>query len=118
MPTLKGGYGKAQRTKGHNFEREVARTFRSLFPKSYRVLEYQSNNANGIDVEAGPFNIQCKRSAKSVPMNKINEIKPDENKIPLLVSKVDRQDAMVTIKLDDFMRLCGLFYRAGSERES
>jgi len=98
--------GKSQRVKGHSFERLVARTFREFYKDSFRVLEYQENTANGIDVKAGPFNIQCKRHKSYVPINTIKEIKGDDtNKIKLLITKADRDDAMVCLSLSDFIRV-------------
>lgn len=67
--------GKRSRTKGHQFERDIASDLRSIYPKAKRHLEYQDGEANGVDIaNAGRFKIQCKRSKSSVPMSKIQEI--------------------------------------------
>lgn len=54
--------GAKSRSKGHTFEREVAGLFRSWgFHDAKRHLEYQSQEATGIDVEGvGPFSVQTK----------------------------------------------------------
>jgi len=95
--------GKLSRTKGHSFERLIAKEFRPYYSDALRVLEYQV--AEGVDVAAGPFAIQCKRMKKSIPMNKLFEIQGHEEYFRLLVSKVDREDALVTMTFEQFMKL-------------
>jgi len=95
--------GKTSRTKGHSFERWTAQQFRPYYSEANRVLEYQI--AEGVDVSAGPFAIQCKRMKSSVPMNKLFEIQGHESYFRLLVSKVDREPELVTMTLEQFMQL-------------
>jgi len=98
--------GKLSRTKGHSFERDIAKSLRHIFPKARRHLEYQDGEANGVDLSyTGDFRIQCKRSKTSIPIKKIKEIQPDG--IHLLVSKRDFEEEMVTMYWDDFLELLG-----------
>lgn len=94
------------RTKGHSFERQIAKRLREegIFPNAQRQLEYQINNALGVDLEnTGNLRIQCKRSKSSIPMNKINEVKMKG--IACLISKRDREDILVTLKFEDFIKI-------------
>jgi hypothetical protein len=97
--------GKSQRTKGHGYEREVSKTFRQLYPESKRKLEYQISSDLGIDVEAGPFDIQCKRMKKYAPLSCFMELPIRQDKIRLLVTKGDRLDDMVCLRLEDFIKI-------------
>ena len=95
---------KAQRVKGHAFEREVARLFRRIFPDARRHLEYQSEQANGVDIDGvGKWRIQCKRHKNYVPVNTIEEIQPDG--IHLLVTKADNKPTMAVMRLDDLLKI-------------
>jgi len=97
--------GKSSRNKGHSFERHIARIFRELYSESRRHLEYHvADAAEGTDVHAGPFNIQCKRNKKYCSISKIFEVNTNKG-VPLLVSKGDRQPEMVVISLDAFMEI-------------
>ena len=97
--------GKLSRTKGHSFERWVAQQLRGVFPKAERQLEYQINQCQGVDLKnTGNFNIQCKRLKSYASVNKIFEIKPSE-KIPLLITKADRQPVMCVLPFEYFIRI-------------
>jgi len=92
------------RRRGHIFEREVAIAFREIFPAVRRKLEYHIQDCVGVDlVDVGPYKVQCKRSKRPVPIHKIKEIK--EVGIHLLVSKVDREEIMLTMYFDDFLEM-------------
>lgn len=99
--------GKKSRTKGHGYEREIANKLKPLFPDARRHLEYQTGAAElGIDlINTGNLLIQCKRYKTYVPITKIKEIKEASGKIPVLVTKADRQPDMVVLKLDDFLSI-------------
>ena len=51
--------GKSQRTKGHNFERWVARELRDIWPDSRRGLD-QTQEGLAPDVDGTPYYIECK----------------------------------------------------------
>jgi len=100
--------GKSQRTKGHQFEREIARMFREIgFPDARRQLEYHEDDAQGVDIQGtGEFKIQCKRHKKYVPVNKIEEIQNlSEHETPILITKADRKEAMAVLPLKDLLEL-------------
>lgn len=100
--------GKAQRTKGHSFERLIAIKLRKLFPRARRHLEYHIGDANGIDIDnTGDFRIQCKRGKRYAPLTAIEEIQldPIEGGIPVLITQADRKEILVALPLRYFLRL-------------
>ena len=101
--------GRAARKKGLDFEREIARRFvEAGFPRARRQLEFHSADANGVDLQnTEPFFVQCKKTAKYVPINTITEVQctREFGEIPILIAAGDNQEALVVIPLDDFFRL-------------
>lgn len=79
---------KHARTKGLNFEREVAGAFREIgFVKAQRHLEFQIANAVGVDIDhTGPVKVQCKNMQKFANPSILKEIK-DFTGIPVLLTK-------------------------------
>lgn len=98
--------GKLSRTKGHSFEREIAKRLRGIFPQARRHLEYQDAEANGIDlVMTGKYSIQCKRGRKPAPISKIREVEPKDGQSPLLITQGDRDKIYVVMEFDEFLTL-------------
>jgi len=99
--------GKSSRTKGHGFERKVAGMFRELgFPGAKRHLEYQGEEANGIDLDGtGRFKVQCKKHKKYVPVGTIKEVQAKGDDIPLLITAGDNQEPMVVLRWVDFEKI-------------
>lgn len=100
--------GKLSRTKGHSYEREVARDLRETgnFPDAKRKLEYQESECIGIDIEnAGSLDIQCKRLKKYAPITKIEEIHPMQGRIPVLVTKADHKRSVACLYWEDFLEI-------------
>lgn len=100
--------GRMSRTKGHSFERLIAKTLRVVFPEAARQLEYQENQCRGIDLaNTGRYKIQCKRGRKYASFSAIKEIQHDEmmGEIPVLITQGDREIIMVALPFDEFLRL-------------
>jgi hypothetical protein len=100
--------GKLSRTKGHNFEREIAKLLRLVFPEARRHLEYQDAEANGVDlVNTGNYKIQCKRGQRYACLTAINEVQCDEflGEVPILVTKGDNSRTLVCLPIEEFIRL-------------
>ena len=95
------------RQKGHAFERFVAGCMRAVgYTKAHRQLEFQINNAHGIDIaETGRYKIQCKKTKKYVPMNTIEEVKGKGDDIPVLIAAGDNEPPLVTMYLADWLEL-------------
>lgn len=99
--------GKTSRTKGLNFEREIANSLKHIFPDASRQLEFQENEARGVDLKGtGHWAIQCKvRKTRHVPMATINEIKALPHEIPLLISKVNRGQTLCVLPWKNLLTL-------------
>lgn len=100
---------KYSRQKGVAFERHVAECFRRVgYPHAKRHLEFQVEEAKGIDLDhTGRFKVQCKKLASYVSVNTIQEIKCDEflGDVPVLVTAGTNQRAMVVLPFDSFLEL-------------
>jgi hypothetical protein len=100
--------GRGCRKKGHDFERWVAKELQGLFPEARRHLEYQSREANGVDiVNTQPYLFQCKRGRRYASLSTIKEIQicPIEGGIPVLVTKGDNEEPLACIPWVKFKRL-------------
>jgi len=99
--------GKSSRTKGHGFERKMAGEFRDIgFHDAKRHLEYQGEEANGIDLDGtGIFKVQLKKHKAYVSINTIHEVQCGEGDIPLLITAGDRLEPMVALRWSDFKRI-------------
>lgn len=99
--------GKLSRTKGHSFEREVAKRFREVgYHKAIRKLEYQVTDDLGIDLDGtSPYLIQCKRLKKYSSITAIEEVPQKDGHIPVLITKADNKPAMAVIPFDHFLEL-------------
>lgn len=99
--------GKAQRVKGHNFERKTANLFKEIgFPDAKRHLEFQFSEALGYDLDnVEPYYVQCKKHKNYVPINTIEEIQAPKDGIPVLITEPDRGKACAVLYLEDFLSL-------------
>jgi hypothetical protein len=99
--------GKSARTKGHSFERFIARLFQFVgYTGAQRQLEYQINQAQGIDLaNTGRYKIQCKKTKKYVPLSTINEIKYKDGDVPVLIAAGDAEPPLAVMRLEDFLEL-------------
>lgn len=106
--------GKSSRTKGLAFERKIAEMFRPFYPAARRQLEFQREDANGVDLQGtGPFRIQIKKLKTYASINTINEVKCERGlgEIPLLVTAGDGLEPMAVLPLEDLLRLVAVFCR-------
>lgn len=98
--------GKLSRTKGHSFERWVAKELREVFPHAQRKLEYQVNECVGIDIQnTNEFKIQCKAYKGYAPIGKIREVECGDHDVPVLITKGDRLEPMVVLPFKNFVEL-------------
>lgn len=109
--------GRRSRTKGHNYEREVANLFKELWPEARRGYQSRGGTKEAPDVDGTPFFIECKKGARTNIKAALEQAyvachKPTEagtvvvdTRFPLAITKDDRRRAMATMYLDDFMEL-------------
>ena len=122
--------GKASRTKGHNWEREVAKILREIWPDAQRQLQYRSGSDAG-DVMAGPLWVECKRGKKTnikAALRQAQEAGSASGKLSTIVDcgdgalsvsgplclvaavcKDDREDPTITMRLSDFTFMMRLY---------
>lgn len=92
--------GTTSRRKGHNFEREVAIMLRPYFPNAKRQLEYQEGL--GYDIQGvDNLSIQCKKGS-SFKIEKALKQAVVDKKIPMAITKRDREDIVVSMYWKDF----------------
>jgi hypothetical protein len=98
------------RLKGANFERELVKRFKIVFP-DYNVRRgFQSRSGTEApDVETPVFWVEAKRGKKPSVRNALAQATSDapKGRIPLVVVKDDRKRAHVTLDLDDFLEIIG-----------
>jgi hypothetical protein len=95
------------RTKGHSWERELARQFREMgWEKAIRNLEYQDNELCGKDLAGtAPYIIQAKCTKKYVSMSTFDEIKPKDGEIPLLIAKANNKEVLAVMRWEDLKKI-------------
>jgi hypothetical protein len=98
---------KAQRTKGHNFERGVAKRFRKLFPEARRGFQTRGGTQEESDVEGTDWRIECKIGAhppsvwKALEQARECTMLPDRP--PMCVLQKDRTFPIVAMYEKDFL---------------
>lgn len=108
--------GRAQRIKGHSFERSVARDFRNIFGEGKRGIQSRNEEDKVPDVENKYFFIECK-AHKETPIRAalrqaIKNCPPD--KMPLAVLKDDYQEPCVYFLYKDFLKIIEEWYKKRS----
>lgn len=97
--------GKMQRDKGANYEREIARQLRALFPDAARNVT-ETQHGQGVDlVNTGNLRIQCKRHKQYAPITRIEEVPRTPDKIPVLITRGDRKEDVAVLYLSDFLAI-------------
>lgn len=97
--------GKAERLKGHNFEREMAKVFRDFFPGARRGLQYR-DGADAPDVEGTPYHIECKVGKRTNIKGAIRQAREATDGRPVVaITKDDRCETLVTTNLQTFLEL-------------
>lgn len=98
--------GKSQRTKGHNNEREVAKLFRALYPEAKRGYQTRGGTGEAPDVDGTPFYIECKVGARpNLRAALLQAHNGTDGRMPIAVTKFDREPRMVTLWLEDFLKI-------------
>lgn len=108
--------GKAQRVKGHSWERAVARAIRAALKLTieqlHRGQQSRSGTAQEADVEGAPFYIECKAGSKRYvkPLDALVQAeaaakKRGDKRPGLAVCKVDRVKPFVVMRMSTFLDL-------------
>lgn len=93
--------------KGKSFENYLSGEIRHIFPNAGRMLEFQSGNNTGTDLQdTGDFRFQCKAYANYAPLTKIKEVMTTgDEEIAVLVTKGNHQPPIAAVYLVDFIDL-------------
>ena len=105
--------GKAERRKGHDFERKIARRFRELFPESKRGFQTRGGTAEEPDVIAGPFAIECKHGKRPNIRAAYEQARSAPGVWPIAITRKDRDVVLVTMGFDDFFDLIAEWQERG-----
>ena len=108
--------GKSSRTKGHNFERLVARLLRVLFPDARRGKQYTGGRE--ADVEGTPFRIECKRLKdvaigdvrRAIEQGETDAHNWEDPRPVVAIHKADRGQVYVTMKLSTASTIVERFF--------
>lgn len=106
--------GRAQRTKGHSFERKIAIAFRWIYERAYRGRQTQGGTAEAPDVDGTPFYIECKKEKKYPSIQRALKQAEEgtDGRIPLAITAKDRTEPIVSMRLNHFLWLCEHFFSA------
>lgn len=100
--------GAAERRKGHDFERLIAKDLRQIFPGAKRGLN-QVRLGEGADVEIPWFFIECKHH-KVAPLRSALKQAQDntDGRMPVAICKDNHADPIVLMSYEDFKKLLQL----------
>jgi Holliday junction resolvase len=113
--------GRGARIKGANFEREMAKLFTEELGLSFKRGLGQTRgggaevaDVEGEDNEQNPFHFELKRhkrcNIKSAMVQAGKDVaESSSNKIPVAVTKDDREPIYATLLLDDFLKLAKVY---------
>lgn len=105
----KRAQGRRNREKGKRFEREVAKMVREMVGEAARRGE-QAGGAYSSDVVMRDFWVECKVGARPSIHLAIEQACADAKaagslRTPIVISKRDREDVLVTMKFSSFAAL-------------
>lgn len=104
--------GKTSRDKGKRFERDLANIFREYgYDEARRTAQYCGNTGDASDVVGLPgIHVEAKRQEKMYLYDWIAQAVHDadaggKKDLPAVFHKKNRADILVSMRLDDWMRL-------------
>lgn len=98
--------------KGKSFERFVVNKLRATYPDAKRHLEFQTQEAKGVDLDnTGPFKVQCKALSKvpNIPQVFAEFKDLSQHEIPVVIFKVDGKGSFAAFRIDDALILLDAF---------
>ena len=102
--------GKSARTKGASFERELAKYFtkKTKFAAKRGIGQSRLGGSEVSDVDMPILHIEAKRHKRCNIKSALKQAIDDANinkKIPVAITKDDRAEILVTMRLDDWIEL-------------
>lgn len=98
--------GKSSRTKGHSFERAVARWFRNHGIPAKRGWQSRAGGKEEADVMIDlPYHVECKALARSSVYKFFEQAARDcpAGRVPVVIMKADRKPWLVVMLADDWI---------------
>jgi hypothetical protein len=98
---------KKSREKGKRGERAAADKLRELYPDAKRTIS-QSRGAEDSDVGGTPWHVEVKIGKAPPIAPAMDQAIRDSRgeRPPLVMSKKDRGDWLITMRYEDFLRIC------------
>ena len=98
--------GRASRRKGYAFERWVANKLSALWAEAKRGIGQTRQGSECCDVENTPYWVECKRHKRvSVSAAWRQATAATDGRPILVVHRSDREPELVTLSLEEFMKL-------------
>lgn len=104
--------GRASKAKGARFELEIAHYLQNHgYPDAHRTAQHCGKTGDAGDVEGVPnLHIECKHVEKLNLYNAYHQAIRDNNAknngdIPVVIHKKNRETVLVTLSLDDFIKI-------------
>lgn len=100
--------GKTSRTKGHNFERQVAKEMRGLGFNDCETSRYANRKLDDACVdltETGCFSIQCKAYKNQPNFRTELDKMPEDSNYNLVFHKAPRKRDLVVMYKEDFYEI-------------
>ena len=101
--------GKMQRDKGKRFERYTAHLFQDYGYEAIRSAQHCGKSGDAADVIGVPYlHLECKACEQFRIYDWMDQAKRDSEgtgNLPTVIYKKNNHEVLVTMRLDDFMRL-------------
>jgi len=109
--------GASSRTKGHQWEREVAILLRPIYPQARRGLSQTRDGSDVPDVDGTPFFVECKKGKRTNPRAALEQAADaahtkGDPRPPVAICYDDRERPVAMMYLGDWLDLVGAFHRA------
>lgn len=108
------------RTKGHNFERQMAEKLREVWPECY-TSRFKGSlwlDHCGVDLVGTPgYNVQLKAMERTPAYHDILEYMPKGENVNIVIHKRNRKGAVVVMKFEDFVRVMLLKHKPAMTNE-
>lgn len=96
----------SSRRKGHDYERALAATLRSVWPEARRGISQTRDGSDVPDVEGTPYWVEAKRGKRVAIRAAYDQaVEAADGRPPVVVSREDRSPPLVTMGLEDWLDL-------------
>ena len=108
--------GRAERMKGHNFERACANLLKAVWPKAQRGYQAR-DGGDAPDVQGTPFHVECKVGKRPNILAALAQaLEASDGRPVLVITHRDRGETLATMRLQDWLDLAHRAERAALVR--